>query len=218
MSAYEGGLLAAFLLGLTGGAHCIGMCGPLVTAYTEGHDGVRPHALFNAGRTVGYAVVGTALGGVGALAFDAAAVVAVGTDVRAVAGLVAGVLILFVGVRYLLGRPPASLGVGGRLGSVVGRVQSLADGRGIAAVGAAHALLPCPVLYPAFLYALVTGDPVQGGLALAAVGAGTFPTLLAYGTVLESVSAGRRERLHRALGAAFLVLAWVPLSMSVRLL
>lgn len=215
---YQGGILAAFLLGLAGGAHCLGMCGPLVTAYTEGRDGVVPHALFNAGRTTGYAVVGTLLGGLGALAFDAAAVLAVAEPARALAGLLAGAFIFLVGVRYLLGRPPAGVGVGGLAGRAVGRVQSFAEGNGIAAVGAAHALLPCPVLYPAFGYALVTGSPLQGGLALAALGAGTFPTLLAYGTVLESVSAGRRERLHRALGAAFLVLAWVPLSMGVRLL
>ncbi len=215
---YHGGLAAAFLLGLAGGAHCLGMCGPLVTAYTEDRDGVVPHALFNAGRTVGYAAVGALLGGVGALAFDAAALSPYGDRLRALAGLFAGGFILLVGVRYLLGRPPAGVGVGGLAGRVVGRVQSFADGRGIAAVGAAHALLPCPVLYPAFGYALVTGDPIQGGLSLAAVGAGTFPTLLAYGTVLESVSAGRRERLHRALGAAFLLLAWFPLAMGVRLL
>ncbi|MCH7659490.1 MAG: sulfite exporter TauE/SafE family protein, partial [Euryarchaeota archaeon] len=52
-------LAVFFLIGLLGGVHCIGMCGPLVTTYAEGmtstegaltfHE-VRQHGLFNLGR------------------------------------------------------------------------------------------------------------------------------------------------------------------------
>ncbi|WP_115863433.1 urease accessory protein UreH domain-containing protein [Halorussus litoreus] len=63
---------AVFLVvGLLGGAHCLGMCGRLVTVYADrlreredADDGtvtvrqVRQHLLFDLGRTAGYAVVG----------------------------------------------------------------------------------------------------------------------------------------------------------------
>ncbi|AQL44702.1 hypothetical protein BV210_18270 (plasmid) [Halorientalis sp. IM1011] len=58
------GLAVFFLIGLLGGAHCIGMCGPLVATYAERMETddrwsgaltlyeVRQHTLFNLGRTM----------------------------------------------------------------------------------------------------------------------------------------------------------------------
>jgi len=87
------------LVGLLGGAHCLGMCGPLVSTYADrmrsdaaadgngGNGGpertaraggsddltvrqVRQHALFNLGRTASYAAIGGLFGGLaGSLAF-----------------------------------------------------------------------------------------------------------------------------------------------------
>jgi sulfite exporter TauE/SafE len=77
--------------------------------------------------------------------------------------------------------------------------------------------LPCPLLYPAYLYAFARGSPVAGVVTLAVLGLGTFPTLFAYGTVVNSVGATNRERLHRALGVAFLLLGLMPIAHSLSL-
>ncbi len=229
--------LGVFLvIGLLGGAHCLGMCGPLVTMYGErmadqtAADGgrlttyeVRQHALFNAGRTVSYAILGTAFGLAGMLFFDASAVTRFERPVRVATGLAVGSLILVVGVQYVLGRQgshslPGS-GVFGRVyGAVQGRIDGWATGPGIVGLGLLHGLLPCPLLYPAFLYAFARGSPLGGGLALALLGIGTFPTLFIYGTVLQSISPTHRQRLHRVLGVAFLVMGWMLLSHSLGLL
>ena len=224
-----------FVVGLLGGAHCLGMCGPLVTLYADrlgGEDDrlawpeVRQHLLFNLGRTAGYALAGLVLGGLGAVLFDAAAVVAVADGVRAVAGLLVGGFILVTGAGYLLrGTSPAGHSlpfVGdlfGRVTAVVHRhVDEWAEGPRIAVLGGVHTLLPCPLLYPAFLFVLARGTPVRGAVLLGALGLGTVPTLLAYGTLVGSVSTAHRVRLHRALGAAFLVLGYLPLSHGLELL
>ncbi|MFB6136531.1 MAG: sulfite exporter TauE/SafE family protein [Halobacteriaceae archaeon] len=223
-----------FLVGLLGGAHCLGMCGPLVTMYAERMESpsrddvltlyeVRQHALFNAGRTVSYAVLGGAFGLVGAVVFDASAVVAaVGTVVRGATGVAVGVLVLLVGARYLLGRHGGHSALGGGPAAAVyrrlsARVEGWAAGPGIVGLGLVHGFLPCPLLYPAFLYALARGSPVAGALSLGALGLGTFPTLFLYGTVVQSVSPAHRARLHRALGAAFLLLGWIPLAHGLEL-
>src|SRR6056297_1221054 len=88
---------AVFLVvGLLGGAHCLGMCGPLVTVYAdrlrerEDADGgtvtvrqVRQHLLFNLGRTAGYAAVGALVAAVGAVTVRTAdELLAVGTGVQ----------------------------------------------------------------------------------------------------------------------------------------
>jgi sulfite exporter TauE/SafE len=230
----DAGLAAFLLVGLLGGAHCLGMCGPLVTMYGErvASDDrgpttyeLRQHALFNAGRTASYATIGAVMGAAGGVLVDVGDLVAVGDAVRGVVGVGAGVVILAAGVRYATGNTSHGWGgavpvVGGVFGAVTTRLHDRVDdwaaGPGITALGAIHGLLPCPLLYPAFLYAFATGSALDGGLALAALGLGTFPALFAYGTVLGSVDAGLRRRLHRGLGVAFLVAGTIPLANGLR--
>ncbi|MEF8851782.1 MAG: sulfite exporter TauE/SafE family protein [Haloarculaceae archaeon] len=248
--------LGVFLaIGLLGGAHCLGMCGPLVTTYAtrmrpdeNGADGpaatdgpgvatagatrrrldwreVRQHGLFNLGRTLSYAAMGALLGGVGALVYDAAALVAVADAVRAVAGVLVGLFILVTGVRYLLGGSAGgveSLPGAARLfdrvsGALLARVDTMVRGPRILALGAVHAVLPCPLLFPAYLYAFARGSPIEGALALGVLGLGTFPTLFALGTFWTEVSARTRTRVQRGLGALFLVLGLVALTHGLRL-
>ncbi|MFC6989964.1 sulfite exporter TauE/SafE family protein [Haloplanus sp. GCM10025708] len=227
------GLLVFFAIGLLGGAHCLGMCGPLVTLYADrlGADAervrwtdVRQHLLFNAGRTVSYAVIGALMGALGALLFDAAAVAAVATDVRATAGVVVGVFIVVTGLSYLVSGSMGGHSIplfGDAFGRVYGlvtdRVDSWVRGPRIVGLGLLHGLLPCPLLYPAFLYAFVRGSPAEGAVSLAALGLGTFPTLLAYGTLFQSIGTTSRVRLHRVLGALFILLGYLPFAHGLML-
>ena len=228
-------LLVFFVVGLLGGAHCLGMCGPLVGLYADRMDesglssgAVRQHALFNLGRTAGYALAGLLLGTLGALVFDAAAFASVSGPVRGVAGVVAGAFILVTGATSTAGRSGPGLAIPG-LDGLFARVSSLLTARvdrwvggpRIAGLGMVHALLPCPILYPVYLYALARGSPVAGAVSLAAVGLGTFPTLFASGLAvgsLDSLAPGRRATLHRVLGVAFLLLGYVPLAHGLTLL
>ncbi|MFB6195812.1 MAG: sulfite exporter TauE/SafE family protein [Haloplanus sp.] len=232
-AAGDVGLVVFLAIGVLGGAHCLGMCGPLVTLYADRLGAerervrwidVRQHLLFNAGRTASYAAIGALMGGLGAVLFDAAAVAAVATDVRAITGIVVGGFIVLTGAGYLVRGS-----VGGHAVPVVGdafarvygavteRVDAWVGGPRIVALGALHGLLPCPLLYPAFLYAFAVGSPVRGALSLAVLGLGTVPTLLAYGTAFQSLDSDRRVSLHRALGALFVVLGYLPLAHGLTL-
>lgn len=228
------GVGVLFVLGLLGGAHCLGMCGPLVSVYADRLGGDRgvtfgelgQHGLFNAGRTIGYAAVGGFLGLVGGAVFDAAALSPVGTLTRAGVGLLVGAAIVLAGIGYAT-NGSATTGIeipyvgvwAGRVVSVAtAQVDRLVGGPGIVGLGFVHALLPCPILYPAYLYALSTGSAVEGSVALGALGLGTFPTLFAYGTALGSLGTATRRRLHRALGVVFVVLGTIPLINALQLL
>lgn len=225
-----------FAIGLLGGAHCIGMCGPLVTIYAGRMDdsradggtavtangyphahltlfAVRQHTLFNLGRAASYALVGLLLGALGGVFVVTLEELTSATDtVRGVVGIAIGAVIIVIGARYVLGlgerhiHLPGTDLVAARLVSMVDR---LANGPGIVGLGAMHALLPCPILYPAYLYAFSTGSPVGGGIALLALGLGTIPAVFAYGTVIDQVDATHRRRVHRLLGVAFLILGYV---------
>jgi len=223
------GLIAFAGLGLLGSVHCLGMCGPLVTTYADrlddggpvsGHQ-IRQQALFNVGRAGSYTLLGATLGALGSALFGVAGLAGLGTLVRSVVGVAVGLFIAVVGVGYLTRGSAVSVAgslpvVGGAFqrlsAALVARIDRLVDGPGIVALGAMHGLLPCPLLYPAFLYAFASGSVVTGGLSLAALGAGTIPLVFAYGTAFGSLSPSRRSSLHRVLGAVFLVLALVPLA------
>lgn len=220
------------LVGLLGGVHCLGMCGPLVTMYSDrlGDDSdradwreIRQHLLFNCGRTVSYAVIGALMGTLGQLVFDAAAVVSVADTIRGVVGIGVGTGIVLIGVGYTV-KGTASLsnpvtGGGQVFSRITARMTKHVDnwvaGPRIVGLGMLHGLLPCPILYPAFLYAFASGSPVDGFVSLGLVGIGTFPTLFAYGVALHSLGPQTRQRLHRVLGMVFVVLGYLPLSMGL---
>ena len=245
-------VLLFLAIGLLGGAHCIGMCGPLVTVYAarmsagsertdggaEGVSGasgtgsgtasrgtadrrgshlttyeVRQHALFNLGRATSYALIGAALGALGGVVLVTTATLTGAAEaVRGIVGLGVGAAVILVGLRYVVGGSTGGVHLPGLqrvTGWLTGHVDRLANGPGIVGLGAVHGLLPCPILYPAYLYAFASGSPVSGGIALAALGVGTMPAVFLYGTVIESVDAVHRRRVHRLLGVAFVVLGYV---------
>ncbi len=103
---------------------------------------------------------------------------------RGSVGLLVGGFVITTGIYYLAGRTTGGLSIPSLervSGWLLAHVDCLANGPGIVALGAVHGLLPCPVLYPAYLYAFTTGSPTGGAIALAALGVGTIPTVFAYG-------------------------------------
>lgn len=231
------------LIGLFGGAHCLGMCGPLVTTYAdrmrEQSDGsdrragaqlsvkmVKQHGLFNLGRAVSYTLLGGLFGLAGSLIVVSANQVAtVFRGLNIVVGFTIGVLIMAAGANYLVrGRvmslpgeslvTPVTTAVQSRL---MARVDGYVGGPRIALLGGLHGLLPCPLLYPAFLYAFGQAAPIRGALSLATLGLGTIPSLFLYGTLFQSVSVSTRVKLHRVLGVGFLVLGYIPFQHALML-
>lgn len=235
-------LVVFLLVGVFAGAHCLGMCGPLVGFYsdrmtqqrsTDRRDHlslfeVRQHALFNGGRVVGYAVVGAFFGLLGGTVFATVDVLApIGDGLRAATGLLVGGLVMAGGLGYLVRGTGVSLleslpvisPAFRWVNSLLTRhVDGLAGSPGIVALGTVHAALPCPIIYPAYLYAFAIGNPLRGGLSLAVLGLGTFPTLFAFGTALGSLNTRQRGALHRVLGVTFVGLGYILVSHGLTLL
>lgn len=224
------GLGVLALVGLFGGAHCIGMCGPLVVTYTDRMQSesrrrmlslrdVRQHTLFNLGRATSYTLLGGLFGLAGEIVFVSMRdVTMLATDVHAVSGIVAGLIVGRVGLSYATGGAGHALSLPGveRLGAglhsrLSSRVDAWVNDTRIVGLGAAHGFLPCPLLYPAYLYAFVQGSALGGAAALAALGLGTVPAVFLTGTAFASVDIEGRRWLHRGLGVAFLVLGYIPL-------
>ncbi|WP_250137777.1 sulfite exporter TauE/SafE family protein [Halorientalis salina] len=206
-------------VGFLGSGHCVGMCGPLVSLYADRMPGGRrralgQHALFNLGRASSYTVLGGLFGLAGGLvASGAEALPAPFGALRGVVGVGVGLVVAASGLAHLAGTPnPLLAGNARELWAPLGRVSRAVRrrldawlaGPRTAVLGVAHGLFPCPLLYPAYLYAFALGDPLGGAAALAALGLGTVPAVLVFGLAVDSVRVGRVGA--RAVGVAFLLL------------
>ena len=192
--------LLAFVAGLVGGAHCLGMCSGFVLAAAAG--GQRPW-LFHFGRIVGYA----ALGAVAALAGALLDLGGGAAGLHRLRYFVSGALLLAFGLAFLGVLPrrwlePSAGIVGGAL-----RRARRASGTAFPFVlGLPIGLLPCGLLYPMYAAAAGTGTPLQGAALLASFGLGTVPLLGTFSFALDRVGLATRQRLVRAAGVAMLLL------------
>jgi sulfite exporter TauE/SafE len=201
--------LALLLLGLASGAHCVGMCGGIVTAFSAPQPLLpaaslaRRQLAFNAGRISSYAAAGAIAGLIGSGAYAIAAAPA-----QAFLHTLASLMLVLVGL-YLAGFSGAATWLE-RIGMPLWRrLQPLAvrlRAHSFAA-GAVWGWLPCGLVYGALATAAATGDPTRGAAAMLAFGLGTLPWLLAAGMAASRLRAWLSQRAFR-IAAGSLVLGF----------
>lgn len=209
-------LVIAFLGGLAGSMHCVGMCGifPLSLAAASGARVAnwRRQLLYQFGRLNTLAVLGVVAGGAGAAFLHGAAF---GAGERALA-LITGALMIVIGLEQLgwltqlstRGAAAVRTLVGGALAGVLRSRSAAAP----LALGVFNAFLPCQLIYAFAAEAAATASLARGGLVMLAFGAGTVPAMLALGVAPSLLSARARAAIAR--GGALLVIAWGLLTIS----
>src|SRR5665647_1211696 len=180
-------LMAALLVGLLGGGHCVGMCGGIVAAVTVTLPKQQPKVgyllAYNLGRIASYSAAGVLAGAVGASSFFLQQVLPVEKILYALASSMLIVLGLYLAGIWHGATKLEWLGslLWRRLQPLSKRflpVQSLSQAF---ALGTLWGWLPCGLVYSVLVAALASGSPARGGLLMLAFGLGTLPTLLAMG-------------------------------------
>lgn len=174
------------LLGAASGAHCLGMCGGIVTAFALPRPLVRKEELwkrqfaFNGGRVTTYA-------GAGALSGAAGATFLALTGAQTVLFILANVVLVLAGLhlagagRWLAGFEALGLPLWRRVQPLAARLAAAPGIPAAYAAGLAWGALPCGLLYGALAASAFAGTPWGGAAAMLAFGAGTAPWLLAAG-------------------------------------
>ena len=221
---------AAFLIGLTGGVHCFGMCGGIVGALTLGLPPTRGHLLrtrlpfllaYNLGRITSYVTAGTLAGGVGAWAAHLISVHHAQLGLQIIAGLFMILLGLYLaGWQGTLSRLERAGGALWRRIEPLGRrffpVRTPLQALGI---GLVWGWLPCGLVYSVLVWAMGAGGALEGGLLLLSFGLGTLPTLLAMGTVAATLAGFvRRPGVRAAAGALVILFGIYEISLAVKIL
>ncbi|WP_024287559.1 sulfite exporter TauE/SafE family protein [Cellulomonas sp. KRMCY2] len=227
-AASGGSLAVVVLLGLTAGVStCMALVGGLVLAVSARHaerhpnassaQRMRPHLAFNAGRVLGFGVLGATLGALGSVVRLSGGTLALVTIVVSLAMVAVGLQLTRVSPR-LAGRTLAlPAGLAARLGLDGASTGGYGDVRS-AVLGGLTFLLPCGFTQAVQLYALSTGSPVRAGLVMALFALGTVPGLLGIGGLTSVVRGSFAPRFFRFAGVAVLAFAAVNLSGAVTIL
>jgi uncharacterized protein len=191
------GLLSAFIAGLLGGVHCVGMCGGIVSALSLQRNEVRRanngkigtdialHAAYNSGRIASYTVAGALAGMTGA----GSVVLAGPFPARQALYIAANIMLLVLGL-YLAGVWRGLLQLE-RVGSVVWKQLQPLSKNFLPVTTAPRAFMlgtlwgwiPCGLVYSMLVVALASGSAQNGALVMLAFGLGTLPNLLAVGVM-----------------------------------
>ena len=200
-------LLSAFLVGLLGGVHCVGMCGGIVAALSLGlpaDDRVtrwRYQLSYNTGRIASYSLAGALFGGIGWLASHWSGVHQLQLGLQLLAALFMIALGLYLGGWW------NGLTRIERLGGVIwtrleplGRRFLPVRSTGQALVlGAIWGWLPCGLVYSVLVWAISAGSPGQGAALLLSFGLGTLPNLLLIGAAADRLATRVRDPRTRRL-------------------
>lgn len=174
---------AAFVAGLAGSLHCIGMCGPLVSLGCRSVPARRMAfgpTLFAVGKLGSYAVLGLIAGWLGA------ALSASGLLGRATAwiSLVGGILMLLI---IAISRLKVSVLGTAKLSAAFAKFSLRAGSIAPLWLGIGAALLPCGLLYAMVARSAAAAEPLSGMALMAAFGLGTSPALIGLGTLLRAI-------------------------------
>ena len=169
----------AFVMGLIGSFHCLGMCGPIAMALPMGHRNNSSRLLggviYNLGRVFTYSFLGLILGLAGDFLISA--------KIQNIVSITFGALI----VVYLLLpsktktvlkiSPNQALLV--RLRKQIAKFLYIENNSSLFGIGMLNGLLPCGMIYLALTSSFLAGNAWKGSLFMASFGLGTFPTMLA---------------------------------------
>ncbi|WP_143165526.1 sulfite exporter TauE/SafE family protein [Ferrimonas marina] len=180
------------LVGLLGGAHCLGMCGGVVGAFSQALPSQGVLSLqqrlafvlaYNLGRISSYTLMGVAV----AAASSALVLMFALDPLLSALQLLAGIMLILMGLyvarlaHWLLWLERAGKPLWNKIAPVAQRLMPLHTPGKAFLAGTLWGWLPCGLVYSTLTWALAAADPVQGGLIMAGFGLGTLPTLVAMG-------------------------------------
>ena len=193
-------LLSAFLIGVLGSGHCLGMCGGITTMLTSAIDPSSHRQLkrwlvvfYHIGRISSYTFIGAIVAFSSSLLIKGFGVPLIVLNTISALFLIA--LGLYLG-QWLMWLTQVE-----RLGKVLWRylaplskkVIPVNNKRKAFGLGLLCGWLPCGLVYSTLTWALASGNTLSGGLIMLFFGLGTLPALL---SLSFSIHAFKRLLVH----------------------
>ena len=206
-------VISAFMLGLLGSLHCVGMCGGIAGMLHAAAESVPQNRssrrrwgltlAYNAGRISSYALAGAIAALVG---FSVLGLLGKEAS-RSIAHIFSGLFMILLGL-YLTGwwnalAPIERLGLKlwQRVSPLTRNLLPITGYGRAVAVGALWGWLPCGLVYSALALVLASGKPLTGAIAMGAFGLGTLPMVSAVGMLSGEKGLMRRPAIRKIAGS-----------------
>lgn len=202
----ETSYIAAFLVGLLGGVHCVAMCGGIVGALCLGlkQDSLTtvsaqnktrssfPFLLsYNAGRISSYTFAGIVMGGIGWLGGHLFEIYALQKILEIIAAIFMLALGLYIAGWWKILANVESVGgkvIWKRLEPLGRRFMPVTSYKQAFSLGLVWGWLPCGLVYSVIIWTISTQSPIEGGLLMLSFGLGTLPNLLLMGVFASTLN------------------------------
>ncbi|WP_298496865.1 sulfite exporter TauE/SafE family protein [uncultured Algibacter sp.] len=171
-------LFSAFILGLLGSFHCVGMCGPIAFMLpvdrTNKVKKISQITIYHIGRLLAYSLIGLIFGLIGKSLFI--------FGYQQQLSIIIGVLMILVVVipqktfnKYNFSKPIYK--IISKVKSSLGSALKKKTMDTFLTIGFLNGFLPCGLVYMALFAALASGNAASGSLYMAVFGLGTIPLM-----------------------------------------
>ncbi len=176
-----------FVIGILTSVHCVAMCGGICLSQCipknqmpgitpKRLETMKPSLLYNFGRVISYTIIGAIVGAIGS-------VVSFSGTMKGFVQLAAGVFMVIMGLN-MLNVLPGLRRFNLRMPKLFAKkIYAKRLGSSPLYIGLLNGLMPCGPLQAMQLYALSTGSPIKGAIAMFLFSVGTFPLMFLFGAL-----------------------------------
>ncbi|HEU5290470.1 MAG TPA: sulfite exporter TauE/SafE family protein [Cyclobacteriaceae bacterium] len=176
-------LTTAFILGLAGSLHCVGMCSPLAYAVTGRRgDIITSKVIYNIGRILMYCILGAGVSALGAT---------LPTIFQYAVSILLGVSLVVIGITRSNFRTPVLVPLMRLSAFLKSRFAYFLRDKKYSSVfmlGVLNGLLPCGLTFLALTTCITLATPAGGFVFMAAFGAGTLPAMLGLVSIIPALT------------------------------
>lgn len=201
-------LPTAFILGLLGGTHCLGMCGGIATTVSLSNpNGTKGFGLllgYNSGRILSYTLAGALLGSLSWLVENQIIQLALRTF--------AGIMLICMGLYIAqwwqgLTRIERAGGmIWKKISPLASKLLPVKNISQALLLGVLWGWLPCGLVYSTLIWASAASDWTLSAQLMAAFGLGTLPTMLLTGVLAQQVKVILQKQLTKYISGSVIIL------------
>jgi len=193
-------LVSAFILGLLGSFHCVGMCGPIAfmlpVDQTNTVKKITQIAIYHFGRLLAYSIIGLIFGLIGKSLYI--------FGFQQQLSIIIGVLMILVILipqqtfnKYNFSKPIYRLI--SKVKSALGSALKKKTMDTFLTIGFLNGFLPCGLVYMALFAAIAGGNAISGSLYMAVFGLGTIPLMTTAIYFSQFLKGTARQRIQKAI-------------------
>ncbi|MGC1205475.1 MAG: sulfite exporter TauE/SafE family protein [Flavobacteriaceae bacterium] len=193
-------LISAFILGLLGSFHCVGMCGPIAFMLpvdrTNAYKKATQITLYHIGRLLAYSIIGLVFGLVGKSLYI--------FGFQQQLSIFIGVLMILVVIipqrtfnKYNFSRPIYKLLF--KVKSSLGKALKKKTMDTFLTIGFLNGFLPCGLVYMAVFAAIASSNALSGSLYMAVFGLGTIPLMTTAIYFSQFLKGSARQKIQKAI-------------------